>query len=1459
MKEEKTRTGKKIYVLIAVFLLFFSVVVMASASDLVDEVIDEIEDFFEDDEYSILAMRTNATEVYDARGEEVEDDSEFIETISATESFTDTGLDSDDGVYLDWIDEGPIHYCLGINITQGVWGTDDLSLVVRDLDFDGTTISNQELFYGEIENVEYSLPEYVCEEERIESIETTEYLRNGSINSLYPDNYYMDYDCELIENEYEVRELVYSSIPINQTYRNRYSAMDTLTLDNEGFYKYCFDVPISLRSNGRFGSTGAVYVEFDGDTYVDFQNSSWWNASYEYKSPVWANRSVDTNDYESLAIHVNSSNGVFTNDCMINGTETNLSDSILGYIYYNDDTDYTFLDPTETEEISFFCEGDNTILNRTPSGIYDSTLTGNSWAFHENSGTTTTDFYSGNIATFNNNPEWADCLFGICLNYTRADSDALLITDPFLFAGGGTQNVWVNFKSAASTEYIFDQGDCYSLLYTNGGNDLQFSYGSSAVKTGESYDVGNWHMYTTQYDAANGSIRLYKDAQLLAEVATASPACTGTKSIGGRLATGHHYSDAYIDNFENWDVVMPEMWIKRKYNYTLSRFGETTNYTSTFPTVPYQSQPIINSTTGFNITVDNITIYNQSTTEPDGLRFKNIYAWRNNSVPLYAGYYPFEGGSNGTFTKDYSTRSFVNASVVGATYLNTSGVDGYGAYSFDGLNDCIFSNVNIDQSSTSQGVTFMAWVYPTVKDFSNRFIFGTWQGSWEWGFYRWQDNISIMDGTNTEVTRIYAPTNEWTHITVVYDPQHSEIRAYRNSKSVLILPDPPTFDTTDNDVAIGCNPIGAAYWKGLMDEVYIVNASLSNRQIEAIYNNQTNIIHNRTTRVGQTWTGYITPNNYAGDGDRMDANITIINGVPSLPTVTPNASFSTYEIENFSCSDSIDPDNDIINYEFWLNLTSPITIRQNNTNTTYLHQFIDGNGSYGFACRVNDAKGHSDFTGNISINFNNTILTSNFTNFTNTVNTGTNQMYYLNLTYNPIRVADIETIFVHAGNIGAVDEYNYSNLTAFRVNYFIPMNGSDGVSDFYFNVTTHDFNGSRHNFTYSYSQNTLGIDLFLTCNGTNSTVWAVLNVSIKDEENETLINGNLKSTLATWIQGNDPSTNITYHFELDDFNQTYICIDATNGSQLVQNAILQYEVDGYDIREYYLINQSLDNVTDDLVLYVLESSKASLIAHYVYDETDTPLEGFYILAQRYDVASDIYKTVVMGRADSEGKDVMSLRPNDAFYRYIIKNFTNVVYIDSIPRKIITDELFFRVTQNDFIENLRSFENIDYSLDFNNDTNIFSLVYVTNDNTITETSLVVKGYSVKDNLDTIVCTDSASSGSATLTCDIGNETSAYYIASIYSETSTIPKIIDTLEVDRTSGNALTANIGGTGLVLTLVIGVTAAFLGIFSPVISIVLVLVTFILLSLLGLINLGYGAILLLSLAGAFVISKLSR
>jgi len=316
-------------------------------------------------------------------------------------------------------------------------------------------------------------------------------------------------------------------------------------------------------------------------------------------------------------------------------------------------------------------------------------------------------------------------------------------------------------------------------------------------------------------------------------------------------------------------------------------------------------QVILNSTLGTNLTSENLTAYPQGLSPGDA---RVIYDWRLNGSSIAIINMPFEGGSNSTFTKDYSSNAN-NGNVSGATYNATGGYDGKGAYEFDGTNDYIDAS-GATWSSAGGPVTVVFWnkVDTAQVQQSYGFSFGNQTSPNTFQTHApWEDNFIYWDyGANAGAGRIKTNyTNyldKWTHIAFVSEGNGGSFKAIYLD-GILAESDSTSSDgpnITLNGLLIGAGP--GLYHNGSIDEFMIYERVLSPEQISALYNNRTDLIVSNETSIGDIWSVSATPNDGTSDGAAVSSNnLTVLaDSAPSVFGLVPTSG------TNFNVSQTIE-------------------------------------------------------------------------------------------------------------------------------------------------------------------------------------------------------------------------------------------------------------------------------------------------------------------------------------------------------------------------------------------------------------------------------------------------------------------------------------------------------------------------------------------------------------------------
>ncbi|MEM2916441.1 MAG: LamG-like jellyroll fold domain-containing protein [Candidatus Woesearchaeota archaeon] len=480
---------------------------------------------------------------------------------------------------------------------------------------------------------------------------------------------------------------------------------------------------------------------------------------------------------------------------------------------------------------------------------------------------------------------------------------------------------------------------------------------------------------------------------------------------------------------------------------------------------PSITQVILNTTNPLtNDTDQNLTAYFINVTDPDNDPVKNITDWRvnNNSIAILN--MPFEGGSNATFTKDYSTYGN-NGTVINATWLQSGGFDGWGAYDFNGIDSRI--RIPNDSQNISRYGTWSFWIKinnnNTCQAFlSKRDTFYS-NNAWGMGFqFAGPPNIrfeySPTGGLHnfTIFSGSLLPINKWTMLTFVYNADDTVQNArlyingieatpeyYENANEGLYL--------SNSDIYIGAVNNGShCRLNGTIDEVRIYNRALSPEQIMLLYTNTTTIIASQETEEDDVWYVCATPNDNQQDGTTKCSNNLTIRRKPR------------YNISNISVTkfDFPDPVNVSSNLTYVINITSNGngTAYNVTVNDTYPLQVIYLTSQPTPLTGTNNTWQLGNLTPGTNISINITVLVLNLTNGTiinNTVNISFNNETGALIN----RSTTINTTIL----VPVIVVYNFTNISITKTDNPDPVNAS---TELYYQINISSTgNGTAYNVT----------------------------------------------------------------------------------------------------------------------------------------------------------------------------------------------------------------------------------------------------------------------------------------------------------------------------------------------------------------------------------------------------------
>ena len=301
----------------------------------------------------------------------------------------------------------------------------------------------------------------------------------------------------------------------------------------------------------------------------------------------------------------------------------------------------------------------------------------------------------------------------------------------------------------------------------------------------------------------------------------------------------------------------------------------------------------LSSSDGDNTTTENLTI---TTDQDNNASVKLTYNWYKDSESITALNMPFEADGNQN-ASDYSGNDN-DGTVTSAIWNSTGGYDGKGAYEMNASNYGV--TVADDQSlNITDEITITAWIYPLSASSNMEIVTKKNWDSVHYGYRLQQNwgNLNFIWGNGTNYFENKTGTIEvgkWQHVAATYD--HQTLTLYIDGVAVLTESRTEQIVNNDDPILIGCygHCNGATYvYNGSIDDVMIFNRALSANQIQALYENRTDLIVSQETTLNDVWNATVTPNDGTADGTAMWSNaLTVVAQAPA-PAVPE---FSDYAI-----------------------------------------------------------------------------------------------------------------------------------------------------------------------------------------------------------------------------------------------------------------------------------------------------------------------------------------------------------------------------------------------------------------------------------------------------------------------------------------------------------------------------------------------------------------------------------
>ncbi|MBU0470130.1 MAG: LamG domain-containing protein, partial [Nanoarchaeota archaeon] len=541
------------------------------------------------------------------------------------------------------------------------------------------------------------------------------------------------------------------------------------------------------------------------------------------------------------------------------------------------------------------------------------------------------------------------------------------ITVPSVYLNG-SQNfsvfTWATTNKFDQYRTLFIKPGSFHILFANidgGGISCRVTNTTGTINsvttTTGVWTDSNWHFIGCQV-YGNQSIEIYVDDVVVRTGTYAGPHNVTTSDItignnGGTDWNGsidevmffnHSLSPQQVLALYNnrTDLIVSQETSKGEvWNVSITPndgYEDGTTLTSNNVTIlnakPTHTTPILNSTDPTtNNTYQNLTAYNQSTVDIDGDSVKNIYNWLKDGSSIAVLNIPFEASANSFNATDYANYDNNATSLFGSPIYNqTGGYDGKGAYEFSTADEAVILATTNFPTIGEGNYTVMAWVktkgtpthnYQTIFSINN----------YDPGFYIGGGTSLLVYDSGGLYSNAGLSLNDdlWHHVAFVREGVvggGNQLKFYMDGEPVGSNNHVTSISSADN-LRIGYDGASTEDFEGTIDEFMFLNISLSAEQILALYNNRSDLIVSQETKIGDSWSVQITPNDGESDGTTLTSNSLVVQAAPdtTYPTFSSpsNTSVSFTRYQNFTANITINDETALDYYIFSTNASGTWT------------------------------------------------------------------------------------------------------------------------------------------------------------------------------------------------------------------------------------------------------------------------------------------------------------------------------------------------------------------------------------------------------------------------------------------------------------------------------------------------------------------------------------------------------
>ena len=438
-------------------------------------------------------------------------------------------------------------------------------------------------------------------------------------------------------------------------------------------------------------------------------------------------------------------------------------------------------------------------------------------------------------------------------------------------------------------------------------------------------------------------------------------------------------------------------------------------------------------------------------------------------------------------------------------------------------------------------------------------------------------------------------------------------------------------------------------------------------------------------------------------------------------------------------------------------------------------------------------------------------------------------------------------------------QYNQSYYTPLMSGktYYYTLNAPQTNADVVINHTfMYNFSYRGYNLSINSTKNLQNVSAYSLSLCSPTIVQRTANYTTADQAlltrvNESTFKGTFNYYVNTMAYGNK-----TYSFDnYTDEGEWNFCI-YPNYTTIYANLISEYSAGGYGKGGYVLSNYAFSNITQNITLYLLNTSGSTDLVVKILDSNLIPQKNIDVKLLRYYPGTNTWLEVQSDTTDELGQSIFHVIEKTVNYKFVLSSGGIIIYTTDIVKIVCYAvpcqiELTIPSPGEDLFKYYTNASGVSYALSYDNNTQIASIIFNSIDGTPKTIELLVNQVNISNKK--IIC-DNYSTGTAGLIeCNLSSY-SGNFFAQAYVNTTKGMNILDRIAISTANFFKST---GTEGLFYAVMFIITLIFVGIWNPVVSIGLMMVGFTLLSITGIVAIPWFALISIVILGGYIIWNL--